>query len=414
MQKYAGFLALLWIVLALTLRIQAQDNLPAQDVIARLNEWRISEGRWPLKPNATLEALALKQAQYIVSLPELPDDLHLDGQGLQPRQRALLAPFNWPYYELPGQIAIGENAALGDVDYALAFWRGSDLHARTALNPAYREVGVAALPYRDTTFFIVVFGARPDVLPALVDPRDGRTIYLSNERFEQARFHDSIQDVTEIQVFDSSGRPLYDAPIAWTERLAVPADAGEAVFILSTDGEHEVLSPVDLSRDQVLLPGEAEPEAPAVVVEATPLPGAQPTEAPQVEATTIPEPEVIIQPDLLILYSGDTLDVLNVSGAAADWRALELVGTITFPFTQWTKVTQFPLDALPARHCLQIRSQGVSGEVVKPEDCAWVRSLITVGVDRVFWAQGPFTVQRNGAVLAQCEPGAGVCAVDLP
>jgi hypothetical protein len=103
-----------------------------------------------------------------------------------------------------------------------------------------------------------------------------------------------------------------------------------------------------------------------------------------------------------------------VSGTTADWRTLEFAGTINYPFTQWTKVTEFPLDALPVRHCLQIRSQGVSGDVVKPDDCGWVRSLITVGADRVFWQQAPFDVKRNGAVLATCQPTASVCAVDLP
>src|SRR5690606_9423262 len=110
---------------------QAQDETITMEIIARVNAWRIREGVWPLKPNDTLKNMALQQAQYIASLPALPDDLHVDGRGLRPRERALLTPFNWPYYELPGQIAIGENAALGTPDYALEFWQESALHART-------------------------------------------------------------------------------------------------------------------------------------------------------------------------------------------------------------------------------------------------------------------------------------------
>ncbi|MBZ0302227.1 MAG: hypothetical protein K8J31_20935 [Anaerolineae bacterium] len=416
---------------------RAQDDALAQEVIGRLNAWRISEGLWPLKPNDTLTALALSQAQYITSLAELPKDLHVDKQGLQPRDRALLAPFNWPHYQLPGQIAIGENAALGSVDYALNFWHNSDLHKRTVLNPAYREVGAAAVRYRGSTFFIVDFGGRPNVLPAMVDPRDGRTVYLSNESFAYARFFNSIHTATKIQMFDDSGRPLYDAPIDWAQKITVPDDAGDAVYILSTDGTHEVLSAVDLQQDAVILPESAvaAQATPLVAPTATPVPIIQPTSLPtQVAATPQPQPqnqptavptatvvvvptmvpESVVQPDLVIQYSKDTLNVMNVSGRVLDLSALSLVGTVTFPFTQWTKVTTFPLDALPTRHCLQIRSQAVSGDVVKPENCGWVRSLITVNPDRLFWAQGSFEIQRIGQTLATCEPDAGTCGVTLP
>lgn len=418
MRKWiAGLLLIAVAVLALAIPKpgRAQDDVQAEAIIARLNAWRMSEDVWPLKPNDTLEALALEQAHFITSLPELPDDLHIDSRGLNPRERALLTPYSWPHYQLPTQIAIGENAALGDVEYALEFWHESDTHKKTALNPAYREVGVAAVPYRNSTLFIAVFGARPDVLPALVDPRDGRTLYLSNERFEYAHFNDSVQTVKTIQVFDSAGRPLYDEPVAWTDRLAVPADAGNSVFILSTDGEHEVISPVDLTRDQVLLPDKLAPAieptaTTTTITEAT----AVPTESVPAEATPEATVTPVTQADLLIVYSADTLDVLNVSGAEADWRTLEFDGTINYPFTQWTKVTVFPLEALPNRHCLQLRSQAVSGDVVKLDDCGWVRSLIQVDPSRVFWQQGPFDVKRNGITIATCQPDASVCAVDLP
>lgn len=418
-----SIIAILMLGLSMMSQAQEEDAL-AMEVIARLNEWRISEDVWPLKPNDTLAALALSQAHYLASLPTLPDDLHIDKSGLQPRERALLMPYNWPHYELPGQIAIGENAAIGSVDYAFEFWTESAIHARTALNPDYREVGVGVVPYKNSNLFIVVFGARPDVLPALVDPQDGRTIYLSNEDFEYARFYDSIQTASEIQVFDSSGRPIYDEPLAWTEKLAVPVDAGDSVFILSSDGNHEVLSAVDLSDDHVILPDSIEPEptalpptqAPAAeqtAVAATPAPTMMPTMTP-VPVITEEPPSSVAQPDLLIMYSNNTLDVINVSAEPLDLRTLEIDGVIDFPFTQFTRVTDFPLEALPTRHCLQIRSQGVSGDVVKQDTCNWVRSLITVSPDRIFWAQAPFEVQRNGLTIATCQPNASVCAVDLP
>ena len=260
MRKAYFFLTMLSIMILIVLAIpvsgQASDDALALDVLARLNAWRMDEGLSPLKPNDTLAAMALHQAQYLASLPQLPDDFHLDGQGLYPRERALLAPYNWPHYELPGQIDVGENAAVGTVTYALQFWHDSDIHRETALNPAYREAGVAAVPYKKTTIFIIDFGGRPNVLPALVDPTDGHTIYLTNEQFEYAKFFDSIQTVKTIQVFDRDGRPLYPKPIDWTNKLAVPSDAGGAVYILSMDGTHEVLSAVDLSRANGAVDGE--------------------------------------------------------------------------------------------------------------------------------------------------------------
>ena len=391
---------------------RAQETNPALEVIAGLNAWRISEGLAPLKPNETLRAMAQSQAEYLASLSDLPDDFHRDASGLYPRERALLPPFQWPHYRLPGQVSIGENAAVGTADYALNYWRASDLHRRTALNPDYREVGVGMAPYRSTTIVIVVFGGRPNVLPALVN---GEQIYLTSEDFEQAQQYDSIQAVTEIQLFDSEGRPLTDGPVAWSETLDVPQNAGDVLYVLLSDGEHLTLSVVNLSRDQVILPGTyteaAQPTeaAPQTAVPTTPTT----TPVPVIVPTAVPT-DIEVQPDLLILYTRDTLDVLNVTAGEADWRLLELDGTVDFAFTQFAQVAQFPLEALPSRHCLQIRSQSVISDVVKPEGCNWVRSLVTVGADRVFWAQGPFEVQYNGVTVATCEPDAVVCAVDLP
>jgi hypothetical protein len=424
------FLLLIMLILCVVPLVQAQDleqdEAAALEVIARINDWRLEAGVWPLKPNPILTEMALDQARYIVSLADLPDDLHIGRRGLQPRQRALA--FNWPHYQLPGQIAIGENAAIGNVSFALRFWQNSALHSSTALNPAYREIGAAALPYRDELFFIAVFGSRPDVLPTLLDPRDNRTLYLANEEFDQARFFDSIQSVTQVLIFDADGKPVWDAPVDWEGLVILPENVGDAVYLLLTDGEHEVISPVSLSTDRIILPDFLPPPV-VVAAEPTAQPTATPTVTPEppepevstseptAAATSTPEatptPTTAAQPDLRIIYSDDTLDVLNISGNTVDWRALSLVGTIDFPFAQWQRVADFPLDALPANHCLQIRSNTITSEVILPESCRWVRSLIEINPQRLFWTQGPFEVRRNGATLATCESDAGVCEVVL-
>ncbi len=406
-----------------------QNDSMAQEVIGRLNAWRLEEGVWPLKPNATLTELALYQANYLVSLPSLPDDLHIGPQGREPRVRAIEEPFSWPHYSLPGQVAIGENAARGNVNFAMNFWRNSELHKTTALNPAYREVGVAVLPYKGSFVFIAVFGARPNVLPALVDPRDNQTIYLSNEVFEYAQFYDAMQTAAEVQLFDADGRPVHEEALDWTEKLAVPTNAGNEIYLLLNDADdHTVISPIDLDEDLVVLPAAL---MATVAQEPTSEPTAVPTEMPvdsgdtttetpadtasppATDTETVEEPPVEAEPSLRILYNSDTLDVINVSGEVADWRVLEFVGTIDYPFTQWERVTVFPLGEFPANHCLQIRSTTITGAVEVPETCSWVRSLIQLQPDRLFWALGDFEVRRNGATLATCEANAGMCDVVL-
>lgn len=415
---------------------QEQDTALATEVVARINEWRIEEGVWPLRTNTTLEAMALSHAQYLASLSELPDDLHAGETGLNPRERALLEPFDWPHYELPAQIAIGENAGIGTVDYAMNYWHNSETHRNTALNPAYREVGVAAVPYKNQHIFIVVFGGRPNILPALFDPRDGQTIYLSNESFEYANFFDSIHSVVSIQLFNADGQPLFNEPIPWSDRITIPDGTQGIIYMLLTDGEHQILSVVNLETDVVItLDSMIAPEAveeaieetvetvaettgssdtadtvtDTEVVQSTPAP-AEPTATPTLEPTVAPT-EASDEPDILMVYTNDTLDILNVSGENADWSTLELRGVITVPFTQFTRVTEVDLTAFPNRHCLQVRSNGVSGDVVKQDNCNWVRSLVTVQPDRLFWKQTPFDVVRNGVVVGTCQPEESVCAI---
>ena len=409
-----------------------QNPAVALQVIAELNQWRLDQGLAPLKPNATLAAMALQQASYVISLDKFPDDPHVDAQGMHPMQRALTDPFDWPFYARQDRVAIGENAAEGNVNFAMNFWHNSDIHRRTALNPAYREVGVAALSYRTSYVIIVDFGARPDVLPALVDPRDDKTIYLSQDQYQYASSSDVLKTPTELQLYDSDGRPLSSE--SWSAKIDVPADAGSALYILMSDGKHQVLSPVNLTTDRIILPDylpvaespevaivptaaatEVPTEVPTQVApttapqaSATPAPTEiAPTATATIEATAVPE-----TPDVRIEYNADTMTIMNVSGGAADWSGLEFVGSISFPFTQFSRVADFPLSVLPAKHCLQIRDVRITGSVVAPNSCSWVRSLVQISTSKIFWTL-PFDVRRNDQIIATCAAEAGVCEFKL-
>src|SRR5258708_37397964 len=115
----------------------ASDEGIAWQVLGRLNAWRLKENVPPLRFNPTLRDMAVAQDTYLVSLSSLPDeegDFHKNAQGDLPPQRALKAPYNWISYGRADRTAVGENAALGNVDFALYFWTNSEIHRKTALN----------------------------------------------------------------------------------------------------------------------------------------------------------------------------------------------------------------------------------------------------------------------------------------
>jgi len=398
--------------------VQAQDDEVAQEIIEELNAWRIEEGLWPLKPNAILTQMAIDQATYVLSQPSFPNDIHLDADGESPRERAL--DYNWPYYTLPGQIAIGENGANGSVSYAMNFWLESETHRKTALNPAYREVGVAALPSEYGHFFMVVFGSRPDVLPALVDPASG-TLYLANEEFEWADDFTALREVTQIRLFDADGRPLSEDWIPWSETISVPANAGSTIFVLYSDGENEALSMVNLTTDYVLLPGDqivvAPPaeEVPAEEIREDQPPLEESTADPDTQESVVPATAAVVDVDLKIIYTGDTLSIINLSGEPLDMSGISLQGNgQTLPLEQFTRVADFSLVGVPNNHCLQARDSALTGDVTMPPGCSWARSLLYVNTTALFWSAADFTVERGEVVLATCPAGSGFCEVDMP
>lgn len=101
-------------------------------MIARLNEWRIAQGGSSLKPNTTLRDLAYAQGKYLLTLVRLPDDLHIDAQGRNTRQRAVSDEFKWPHYASPKRVAIGENIYIKTTSHPLL----ALYDARDKLTPA--------------------------------------------------------------------------------------------------------------------------------------------------------------------------------------------------------------------------------------------------------------------------------------
>lgn len=408
----------------------------ALELIAQVNNWRVEQGLWPLRPNPTLQALALAQARYLLSLNPLPrsSELHIGPNGTSPGERAAAEPYNWPAYGQVDRVAIGENAAVGSLRTAISYWRSSDIHQRTALNPGYREVGAAALPRGTDTLYIIVFGARPNVLPAFYSALEGR-LYLSNERYQYAAGGPRIQNVSQVRLFGADGQPLTPDWIPWQSVMDVPPGAGDTVYVLYSDGQRLALAEANAKDGSLVLPALLPPAA-VIGTPTPPLLAASPTTTPTAALTTttpaatalasptppplaasptftptaaLPSATPLPAADLMLIYDRFSLTVLNAAGRPLDLSTLAFSGSqVGFAARGWSQVAEVPLAAFPSGHCVQL-VLGASAPATPP-DCRYVRSQVQVGAGRAFWTLGNFDVLLGGAAVATCPPVTGSSA----
>ncbi len=393
-------------LLSVAQRTRQPDRDAALEVLGLLNEWRLEEGLLPLKMNPTLEAMALYQAEYVMSLRVTPTgtDIHRGRNGEGILQRALFDQFEWPFYGRPERITVGEIAAVNSAEEALAFWHSSPPHRRTVTNDDYREIGIVAFPHPFGHLYIAVLGAQPDVLPALVHP-ETHTLHLSNEYSQYATWDNWIKIATEIRLFDGQGRPIQDEWIPWTPTIELPENVGDQVFVLYTDGSIEVMSRVDMERDIIVLPGHYPPPDPELLLQLTPVATAAPT--------ATPEPP---RPELLIIYDNRSLSIINQSRRTLNLGFIELEGeNFTLPMSWWSDVGNANIYQFPAGDCVQTWAGGEFNAPRKPSECGVLRSgRSNLRPNQLFWTTGDFNVLQDGEVVATCEVGARRCEVDLP
>lgn len=412
----------------------AQGPSEADRVIAALNAWRLENGLWPLHENDTLQKMAEDQAAYLLTLSALPEggDIHMGRNGEDPRARAQRSPYNWPTYTRPEQISVTEIAYDGRaVGAAMTFWRGSATHRGAALNSVYREVGAAALPHDGGYLYIVVLGARPNVLPALIDSAN-RLLYLSDERNGYARGGQWIQNASQVRFFDAEGRPLGSGWQPWARTLPLPQFGGDRLFVMLSDGRVDVLTEVDLQEDAALLPAGVvaqvptstpgataiaiSPPSPSPAASSTPIviPGTTVTPGASMSATPTPQPTQAGSGDVTLIYDARSLTVFNSTGRAIDVTGLLLEqGALRLMASQWqTPWLSGTLTAFAAGDCLQV-SSSEGGEPPAPGDCRFVRSAILIPASDRLWLGAPFNVTRNGVRLATCPPAPGRCSFAL-
>ena len=256
-----------------------QDDQAAQAILQLINGWRMTNGVWPLKINPTLTQMALDQANYVSSLPEIPagGEIHVGRFGELPPARAVLPPYSWTSYGNAANTAVGEIAYVGATTAAaMDFWANSTIHRNTALNPAYREVGVAAIPNKLGHMYVVDFGSRPDILPVTADLQNQK-LYLSNERYRWARAP-YLLNAQQVRLFDALGRPLGDW-VSWSNTLPLPANAGDQITVAYQD-DNGVMALASVS-----LSGDTASNLPEMTPTPTLLPSATPTATTVVRAT---------------------------------------------------------------------------------------------------------------------------------
>jgi uncharacterized protein YkwD len=425
MRTHLKLQAVLWALLLFLIGtvVLAQSREPQRDpyeelkMLARLNEWRISEDLAPLKRNATLDALAMMQAIYVSTQRPYPDGLaiHRGRTGEGVKNRALWDPYDWPTFGTAAQIAVEEIAAIRSLSSSIDFWKSSTPHRRAATNPTYREVGVAALPLGFGRFiYIVVLGARPGVLPALYNP-ETKLIRLTKESYPYGSGHKSLKTPTRFRAFDAAGQPLQNSQwISWAEEIEVPEGAGSKVYLLLSDGTYESLTEVDLRDDWVWLPELVPTVTPTLTPTATFTPSRTPTPAITNTPTPTLTPTPVPGPELLLVYDETSFTFINVERYPADIRGLEFVGAnSTLPIWWWVSVRAF---AFEAGSCAQAYSSFVTFQPPsRPRECRVVREQRgrLLPVER-FWLEGTFAVRQNGETIATCEADAGRCEVDLP
>lgn len=428
----------------------AQSDIPAAalEAIAQINAYRIQRAIMPLAINPVLTQMARDQAEYVASLGDIPGGsaIHTGRRGEQPRERAVQAPYNWQTYGTAAQVVLSENAGVGNIRFVMNFWSTSTLHRTTMENGNYREIGAWTVKKGTDTIYIIVFAARPSILPVLYDP-NSRTLYISTENNTLGNLP-IIRAARTIRLFDAAGNPLTET-MNWASRMVLPENAGTKIEVLYSDGTHEVRQPVDLERDIVVLPetlSVVQALAPSAANNATPT-GAVPTTAPALFPTNTPQggvalptntppaalptntpPAAIAQnptaattivasttADLRVIYDAKTLSITNISTQRLDITQLAVTGGgQRLNAARWAQFTPVRFNDFPPNGCVQVWNWNEPVDLPKPPICTGRVSFLTISPTNLFWAAGDFEVLWGEQVIARCAGGSGSCDVILP
>lgn len=404
-----------------TAQSREPDRVAALKMLALLNAWRLDKGRAPLKANETLERLALYQANYLMSLNQIKTaEIHKGRNGEDVTTRARYREFAWDEYA-SGLVQVTEIAAVNSQQNSLSFWRGSSVHREAALNEAYREVGIVAIPHRFGYVYIVVLGSRPNVLPVQIHPYTGElylTAELSGYATKNAGF---IRQPSRVRLLSMEQDPLTEW-FAWQPTMPMPADYGNQFIVEYSDGRVTAQWAFDYLNDTMVIDAYIPPEPTATATSTPPEPTPTAVE-PEFVATDELNPVVVVTDvpptveagELLILYDAGSLTITNQSSKTLDIAKLVLVGHGgSLPVSWWEAVS--PVNPFKPGDCVLAWVPEITfAKPAKPAACFTnlraERSRLTSG-DR-FWLED-FEVRLNDRVIGSCLGSAGQCVIDLP
>jgi uncharacterized protein YkwD len=182
----ALIVALAFWLACLPLQLVAQAPDLAAELLARVNQLRLDEGLPPLRSFSLLDDSAQRHAE----------DLAAHGlssttgsNGSTPGHRIAAAGYT-AWQSDDGAPVVGENVwvGIGSIDDAIAYFLGDAVSRRNLFSTAFREIGVGVAAGPDgRDYYVLDFGARPNVLPIFINFGDLNTenpqvaIRLTNE-----------------------------------------------------------------------------------------------------------------------------------------------------------------------------------------------------------------------------------------
>jgi uncharacterized protein YkwD len=292
-------------VLVTAVPISAQEEGETDTFYELINEARLNAELPPYGRASELTASAQRHADDLAQNQEAS---HIGSDGSTIEERVAEANYGaWSDGAL-----VGENfwVGFGGLEDAFDWFMDDPEHRENILSSRYREIGIgAATDEEGRSYFVLDFGARPNVLPIFINDGAETTestdvaIRLSNETARpegQGTLY--IGRAIEIRTNDSQdfeGLPWqpWEELVAWT----LPDEPGErAAYVQFRDGAGRTTT----SFDTIYLePGEGTPSPPPATdtpTAAPTTPTAPPTELPS--ETRIP-PEATTSPVVTALPS---------------------------------------------------------------------------------------------------------------
>jgi uncharacterized protein YkwD len=261
-------------------RAGAQEENPALEFYARVNQARLDNG---LPPYGWSDLLAAAAQRHASDLAAHRLASHTGSDGSTPRQRIAEAG----YAAWGNGAVVGENfwTGYGSVQDALDWFLGDPPHRENILSSRYREIGIGvATDSEGQVYYVLDFGARPNVLPVFIN--DGAptaespqvAIRLTNEdAYPQGEGSAYMGRAVEVRLsntpdFSGASWQSWEPLLPWT----LSAEPGEHwVYVQFRDGAGRTAG----SADSIIL----------VLPGTTPAPPA-PTDTPTPEPTVAPSP----------------------------------------------------------------------------------------------------------------------------